>query len=308
MPNGTSNEPTPSLPLRLLTRAVRVGIIPRGYSWIVRNSPASVWGGERVRVPTAVGPMVVPLSDVAGHPLIFRGCYPHEAHDHALISSVVRDAKVLFDVGAHYGWYARLFAAKAPAARIYAFESNPRTFDVLRVNAAENGRITCVGAGVGGSTGRGTVWQAASSDLSSTTRAVGQGVAIEMVSLDDFCEREGIVDVDFVKCDVEGGELDVLRGARRILEGERPPIWMLEFVDRFFSETSHTIDEILQEFSHARAPHVMFSHNAARQLVRIPHPSRRESSNVYFVPETRLQAFLAASRSGTSQDVEPCAE
>jgi hypothetical protein len=43
---------------------------------------------------------------------------------------------------------------------------------------------------------------------------------VDVVTLDGFCEREGLRP-DFVKIDVEGAELVVLRGARRTIEVTR---------------------------------------------------------------------------------------
>lgn len=43
-------------------------------------------------------------------------------------------------------------------------------------------------------------------------------VEIETTNLDTFCREEGIEEVDFIQIDVQGAELDVLRGASQILE------------------------------------------------------------------------------------------
>lgn len=43
-------------------------------------------------------------------------------------------------------------------------------------------------------------------------------VEIETTNLDTFCREEGIEEVDFIQVDVQGAELDVLRGASQILE------------------------------------------------------------------------------------------
>jgi FkbM family methyltransferase len=48
-------------------------------------------------------------------------------------------------------------------------------------------------------------------------------IEIDAVSLDDFVRNFGVAP-DFIKCDVEGAEVEVFRGARRLLAEKRPGI------------------------------------------------------------------------------------
>ncbi|WP_051023565.1 FkbM family methyltransferase [Synechococcus sp. PCC 7502] len=43
-------------------------------------------------------------------------------------------------------------------------------------------------------------------------------VDIEVTTLDDFCQIEGVSEIDFLQIDVQGADLDVLKGASWILE------------------------------------------------------------------------------------------
>src|SRR5260370_39664540 len=51
---------------------------------------------------------------------------------------------------------------------------------------------------------------------------------VEMETLDGYVERSGIRRVDIVKLDVEGSELLVLRGARKLLQLKPPPAFVIE--------------------------------------------------------------------------------
>jgi len=42
------------------------------------------------------------------------------------------------------------------------------------------------------------------------------GLVVDMISLDDFCQRESISRVDFLKLDVEGAEMKVLQGGESL--------------------------------------------------------------------------------------------
>jgi FkbM family methyltransferase len=43
-------------------------------------------------------------------------------------------------------------------------------------------------------------------------------IDVEIVTLDSFCEIEGISEIDFLQIDVQGADLDVLHGARKLLD------------------------------------------------------------------------------------------
>jgi FkbM family methyltransferase len=53
--------------------------------------------------------------------------------------------------------------------------------------------------------------------------------SVEATSIDDFCAQHGIVRVDLLKIDVEGTELDVLRGASRLIADAAISIIQFEF-------------------------------------------------------------------------------
>jgi hypothetical protein len=56
-------------------------------------------------------------------------------------------------------------------------------------------------------------------------------VSVHVVPLDRWLAEQGIDRVDFIKLDVEGGELDVLRGAANLLEREPRPVILAEVQD-----------------------------------------------------------------------------
>src|SRR6266852_3227188 len=124
----------------------------------------------------------------------------------------------MLDVGSNYGWYSRLICEANPDVQVVAFECNPRTFEFLRRNTQDLPRVRVMNVGVGARDEDGTVYCATASGLSSTVRKVGEPMSIRLRSLDSMCSELGIAEVDLVKCDVEGAELAVVEGARRLME------------------------------------------------------------------------------------------
>ena len=136
---------------------------------------------------------------------------------------IVRPGFTVLDVGANVGAYTVLFAQWAgPAGRVIAFEPAPASIAGLRRQLQLNGlagRVDVVEAAVAGTVGTASF----ESDGASGANALGAGaggahtITVTTTTIDAFCAERGLRP-DVIKIDVEGAELDVLRGARRTLQ------------------------------------------------------------------------------------------
>lgn len=160
---------------------------------------------------------------------------------------------VALDVGANVGAYAVLLGQWVGATgQVFAFEPSQSAFDGLVRHIALNAQADVVrpvpaavsdrdGTGaliVAGTAGESRlVGTGRSADLKvRTTNQAGAVISVPTVTIDGFCAREG-VQPSFIKIDVEGAELAVLRGARETIRrgGDRlalfvelhPSIWKL---------------------------------------------------------------------------------
>ena len=143
---------------------------------------------------------------------------------------IVRDrlpaAEVVVDAGACFGEWAEMALAANPDVRIHAFEPTPASFAKLNA-AAFPDTVTRVNAALSDEPGEAEmhlfegVAQANSlyvRDGSPEKLGPQSGRAtVELVTLDGYCGRAGIERVDFLKIDVEGHELAVLKGAEGLL-------------------------------------------------------------------------------------------
>jgi FkbM family methyltransferase len=138
-----------------------------------------------------------------------------------------------FDVGSFHGIYA-LVAAKRLAleGQVVAFEPSPAQRRRLKLHLRMNGfgsvRVEPFAIGtseteseffavIHGDITRGGLRPPASSDGV-------KRLAVQAVSLDAYLRNGPVHAVDVIKLDVEGGELDVFRGATRMLSEMRPMI------------------------------------------------------------------------------------
>lgn len=143
----------------------------------------------------------------------------------------LRPGMVFYDLGANIGFFS-LFGARTVGAggHVFSFEPDEETATRLARNVQRNGfqNVTIVAKGVWSTAGRQWFMRAdASSPDRGTGTFFGNGkpenrVSIECITLDDFTREAPPPDA--IKCDVEGAELEVLRGAQETIRHHRPLI------------------------------------------------------------------------------------
>lgn len=141
------------------------------------------------------------------------------------LASLLRDGMVVYDIGAHVGYYTLLSSlCVGSTGQVYAFEPLPRNLRYLQrhieLNACHN--VVVVAKALGTQT---LIRQFQSGSDSSQGRLSESGsLDVEGAAIDDLIEREKLRAADFIKIDVEGAELEVLKGAACLLEGKGPTI------------------------------------------------------------------------------------
>ena len=61
-------------------------------------------------------------------------------------------------------------------------------------------------------------------------------IEVKITTLDNFCQLEGVKEIDFMQLDVQGGELQVLEGASSILQSVLAVITEVEFTDIYLNQ------------------------------------------------------------------------
>lgn len=143
--------------------------------------------------------------------------------EYAAFREAVRPGITALDVGANVGAYSLLLGQWVGAAgRVFAFEPAPQIFDALSRHVHLNALdavVTPVEAAVAASMGTARLVvsrTAGESRLAMASDAHAQTREVAVTTIDAFCAREGLTPA-FIKIDVEGAELEVLRGARETI-------------------------------------------------------------------------------------------
>jgi FkbM family methyltransferase len=149
---------------------------------------------------------------------------------------------IVLDVGAHHGLYALLASKRVGRkGRVIAFEPSSRERRALRLHALLNFRtnISVQGLAVGDADGQIDLYVMRARDsgcnsLRPPAADAGSAVRrqrVQTIRLDAWLKKAGVNKVDFIKLDVEGGELDALRGAEHLLDGNSRPLILAEVQD-----------------------------------------------------------------------------
>jgi len=150
-----------------------------------------------------------------------------------LMQSLARPDTTIFDIGANIGLMSAPLVVEKPSCRIVAFEPSPNVLPFLQRTIAESAhrdRWVLVPKAVGAQPGRLTFHLADQVNSvydgvrPSRRAATLRQVEVEMTTVDETWRNLGSPRVSLLKCDVEGGEWDVLQGARACLQAERPAV------------------------------------------------------------------------------------
>lgn len=163
-----------------------------------------------------------------------------EISERKFVQRFLQPGMTVLDIGAYYGLYSLLAATVVGGAgQVIAFEPGPyqrkRLLFHVWLNGLRNLRVESVGLGniegeetffsvPGAAAGYSGLRPPESADPVVSIR-------VQVLTLDAYLREHSVTTVDFIKIDVEGGELDVFKGAENLLRKENRPVILCELQD-----------------------------------------------------------------------------
>ena len=182
------------------------------------------WMKDRI-IESGAEPVVRPLwAKFTGHALVTT-----DRELSQVIACTLKADSVCIDIGAHKGLILDMCIRKAPRGRFYAFEPIPYLAGLLRRKYRWNSRVVLNELALSDKAGSTTFYinnsalgcsGLAGPDAASQCPDI-ETCEVRVARLDDLLPDSRPT---FIKVDVEGAELGVLRGAREMLARSRPTI------------------------------------------------------------------------------------
>lgn len=177
----------------------------------------------------------------------------YELDDFSMITKLVKPNHCVLDIGGNIGFYSVCLGKKFPTTQFHAFEPIPRTFSYLKkhieINKLEN--VKAYNFGFSDEEKDLTFFfypqgsgNASAANLSS--RADVEKVVCHVKTVDQFVTANKLK-IDFIKCDVEGAELFVFRGAKNTIASQRPVVFA-EILRKWSKQFNYDPNEIFGFF------------------------------------------------------------
>lgn len=235
--------------IRCLPSRVNAGLIlfVEGLAGVMYNKRAGEVFMERNNIDGNIK-MLLDVTEKTQRRLFLNKIY--ESRETEYMSGHLSEGDVFVDIGANVGYFS-LIAAKhvGKKGRVFAFEPAPSNFDKLLYNVKLNNfdNIDCYPFAVYDKESSMPLFlnslNEGGNSLVEFDGNAGQ-IQIEAVTLDNFIARHypSLV-IKLIKIDVEGAELNVVRGMRNILKAKSAPEIICEVLSNSYREISFYLSE-----------------------------------------------------------------
>lgn len=210
----------------------------------------------------------------------------HEKDELQMIRRFLKKDSIVLDIGANIGWYSLNLAKDVPEGCIMAFEPIPKTYQYLKKNIAINGikNVELYNFGLSDKEGESVFYYDSTLSGAASLRDLHEDrekikVKCRVKRIDDFIN--GISPkIDFIKCDVEGAEIFVIKGGLKTIK-RHLPILFLEMLRKWSAKFECHPNDVIKILSNIGYESYYVSNT---KLVRIKEVDEETiATNFYFI-------------------------
>ncbi len=223
------------------------------------------------------------LNTSLGARLFYFGDY--ESEDIKKCLQMLKPGSVFFDIGANIGFYS--LSAANQGATVYAFEPNPEAFADLKHNMGFNPELNIQAFNLACSDREGEIdftlaTDSAYSSMHDTAYdwqtwkiQKSQQITVPSKQIDTLVDELNIEVIDYCKIDVEGGELNVLRGALKTLSQQRVKVFQIEIDNATYRGAGYQTQDLIKLLE----TYGYYTDSQSLQIINNP----KSSGNFFFV-------------------------
>jgi len=150
-------------------------------------------------------------------------------YEKLLYLNEIKKGNTVLDIGANKGYYTSLFSVLVGRhGEVHSFEPVPESYKRLQELNTQLKNVFSNNLAVGQESGTATInydpLDSEKATLIDTTLSLPKKSQTEVISIDEYVENLKLTFVHFIKCDVEGLELEVLRGGLNTLKTLKPKV------------------------------------------------------------------------------------
>ena len=194
----------------------------------------------------------IDLSDNLQRQIYFKGIY--EPNVTKLLEQTLNRGDIFIDIGANIGYFSVIAShIIGPTGEVHSFEPIPEIFESLKYNVTINSisniylnqtAIHKIETSLplylpaDGNNGSGS--------LIRHPHLPGQSIMCPAKPLDDYISATGLKSVNLIKIDIEGNELNALKGMERLLSSHQPPKIICEGIPELIVGSGQTLNQLFE--------------------------------------------------------------
>lgn len=178
----------------------------------------------------------------------------HEFREFIFLHRFLKKDMIFVDVGSNQGEYTLFAAKRLTHGRVLAFEPLPSIRNVLNENISLNGfrNIDVFNCGLSDREGTVQIHEIENVHEGLATFYPGDRISkiafqVQLKSLDNIFETLNLNRLDFIKIDIEGGELEALKGSRNVIQ-KYHPVLMVEINEETYNAAGYSSKDVTSFF------------------------------------------------------------
>lgn len=218
-----------------------------------------------------------------------------EDNEKKAIEYITANSKIIADIGANVGYYTLKFSQSKSVNKIYSFEAIPRTFNILKSHIQLNHckKALLINKAISNiNEKKNFYWTKLETGSASMkniqNRKEINKVNVEAITFDSYFWKKKI-EVDFIKCDVEGSELFVFQGATKYLKDYKPIIFC-ELLRKWSKKFNYSPNEVINLICRYGYNCYQLNKNKLKKITKITE--KTVNTNFFFMHPTRHKKFI----------------